>query len=124
MNIDKKNEIKAESPAMIFRPVDFVLDELRAKNISKRSLLVKIKKLIEKFPERRSWWFREFISGKHLPPRGAIIKISENLDHLGILPKYVLIASYDNFMKHGKSGLYRYDKKLKCLVKRTAPSTQ
>lgn len=105
-------------PAMIFRPVDFVFDELMYKSMSKRNLIVKMKNLIEKYPQRRSFWFREFISGKHLTPRKAMVIIANNLDCLKIISKDFLINSYDNYVENAKSGVYRYDKKLKCLVKK------
>ena len=105
-----------EIPAIIFRPIDFVLDELKARNISKRQLKTKILKLIDK----QTWfcmWYHEFIFKELFVPYYVFLSIIDVLDKLKICSKKPLINAYCLFEDNAKNGFYKYDKKLKCLIK-------
>ena len=104
-------------PARILRPIDFVLDELKAKNISKRILKKKILKLIDK----QTWfcmWYHEFIFQEMFVPYYPFLSIVDVLGELKICSKNPLIHAYCLFEHNAKNGFYRYDEKLKCLVKK------
>lgn len=108
----------SDLPTMIFRPIDFVKDALRKKSISYRQLKIKFKKLRIVKRQTTSYWTKEFFKDELLIPKESMVIIADNLDYLGIIDKYFLMRAYDFFIKNAQSGLYRYDKIFKCLVRK------
>ena len=108
----------AECPAMILRPIDFVKKQLRQKSISYRQIKIKFKKLRTVKRQTTSYWTKEFFKDELFIPRDSMVIVASNLDYLGIIDFDFLMCVYDFFKKNAESGLYRYDEKLKCLVKK------